>query len=93
MSVGIFVLVAVGVDVTVPVSVGVSVSEGVGVIDGVRVGIAVGASPSMMNSPITFHSSPTKICTSYVPGSHSDAGALHSVNPKPPVSPFHGMVS
>ena len=93
VSVGICVLVAVGVCVTVPVLVGVSVFEGDGVIEGVIVGIAVGASPSTTNCPMTFHSSPTKICTSYVPGSHSEAGASRSVKPKPPVSPFHGSVS
>ena len=90
---GIGVLVAVGVCVTVPVLVGVSVLVGVRVREGVIVGIAVGASPSTTNCPICFHSSPTKIWTSYVPGSQSEAGALHSVKPKPPVSPFHGMVS
>lgn len=93
VRVGLGVLVEVGVDVAVPVLVGETVREGVSVSDGVNVGIAVGASPSMMNCPMTFHSSPTKICTSYVPGSHSEAGASLSVKPKPPVSPFHGMVS
>lgn len=93
VNVGRGVLVAVGVRVTVAVLVGETVREGVGVREGVNVGIAVGASPSTMNCPICFHSNPTKICTSYVPGSHSEAGASHSVKPNPPVSPFHGMVS
>src|SRR5574339_710926 len=56
VSVGILVLVAVGVRVTVPVLVGETVREGVRVREGVIVGIAVGASPSRRNCPITFHS-------------------------------------
>jgi hypothetical protein len=92
VSVGIKVLVAVGVCVTVPVLVGVSVLVGVRVNEGVVVGIAVGASPSTMNCPICFHSNPTKTCTSYVPGSHSEAGAPIR-EAEAPVSPFHGMDS
>ena len=64
VSVGIGVLVAVGVHVAVRVSVGLTVCEGVRVNEGVVVGIAVGASPSTVNCPIRFHSSPTKIWTS-----------------------------
>ena len=96
---GVGVLVGVGDLVTVAVRVGegvaeaVAVREGVGVRLGVTVGLGVGASPSRMNCLTSFQSSPTKICTSYVPGSHSSAGASHSVNPKPPVSPSQGIVS
>lgn len=79
--VGVNVLVAVGVRVGVAVLEGVGVCDGVGVDEGVRVGIAVGASPWTRNWPTIFTSSPTKICISYVPGSHSEAGASHSVKP------------
>jgi len=81
VMVGVNVLVTVGVREGVAVLEGVGVREAVGVDEGVRVGIGVGASPSRRNCPTCFQSSPTKIWTSYVPGSHSDAGASHSVNP------------
>ena len=73
--------VTVGVREGVAVRLGVGVREAVGVEEGVRVGMAVGASPSRMNCPTCFQSNPTKIWTSYVPGSHSEAGASHSVKP------------
>lgn len=79
--VGVKVLVAVGVREGVAVRLGVGVLEALGVNEGVLVGIAVGASPSRRNCPTIFTSNPTKICTSYVPGSHSEAGASHSVKP------------
>ena len=47
----------------VGVLVSVDVEEGVIVKEGVLVGIAVGESPSRTNSPTTFNSNPTKICT------------------------------
>lgn len=78
---GVKVLVTVGVREGVAVRLGVGVREAVGVEEGVRVGIGVGASPSSRNCPTIFQSSPTKSCTSYVPGSHSEAGASHSVKP------------
>ena len=86
-------LVAVGVRVGEGVAELVAVRDGVGVRLGVTVGRGVGASPSRVNCPTCFQSRPTKICTSYVPGSHSSAGASHSVNPNPPVSPSQGIVS
>ena len=55
--------VTTGVRVEVAVRVGVAVREAVGVREGVSVGRAVGASPCRRNSPTTFHSRPTKICT------------------------------
>ena len=61
---GILVSVGRGVRVGVAVRVEVGVREAVGVEEGVAVGIAVGASPSRVNCPIRFHSSPTKIWTS-----------------------------
>src|ERR1043166_5806000 len=74
--VGEGVLVIVGVREGVAVLVDVGVREGVGVEEGVLVGTAVGASPSRVNCPTRFQSSPTKTCTTYVPGSQSDAGAF-----------------
>ena len=62
VSVGV--LLGVGVRVEVGVRVKVGVREGVIVNEGVVVGIAVGASPSRINCPTRFHSSPTKTCTS-----------------------------
>ena len=78
---GVNVLVTVGVRDGVGVLEAVGVRDAVGVEEGVLVGIAVGASPSTWNCPTIFQSSPTKICTSYVPGNHSEAGASHSVKP------------
>ena len=73
--------VCVGVRDGVRVRVAVGVGEAVDVEAGVDVGRAVGASPCRRNCPTTFQFSPAKIWTWYVPGSHSDAGASHSVNP------------
>ena len=85
MGGGVFVL--VGVDEGVRVMVGDTVGLGV------MVGIAVGGSPDTTNWPTTFHSMPTKICTVYVPGSHSEGGGAHSEYPRPPVVPSQGKVS
>jgi hypothetical protein len=61
---------AVGVALGSGVRLGVGVREGVRVKVGeivrvgLRVGEAVGGSPETMKRPTTFHSWPTKICTS-----------------------------
>ncbi|SRR6266496_3508906 len=78
VCVGVRVFVTVGVREGVAVLVDVRVRVGVGVFEDVAVGGAVGASPCKINCPTTFQSKPTKIATSYVPGSQSLAGASHS---------------
>ena len=74
------VFVALGVTVSVGVRVGVMLAVPVGglvgVIVGVEVSVRVGTgvkvgvdgSPAIVNLPDRYHTSPTKICTSYSPG-------------------------
>lgn len=81
--------VAVGRGVRVDVEVGVKVSVFVGVL----VGKEVGGIPVTSKKPETFQVNPVKICTSYVPGSHSCCSGFQSVKPRPPVSPSQGKVS
>ena len=79
VRVGVGVLVRVGV----PVGPGVGERLGVGVRlivgDKVRLGAAVGASPWMVKRPETSQFIPTKICTSYSPGSHKEGSGFQSV--------------
>lgn len=81
--------VCVGRGVRVDVAVGVKVSVFVGVL----VGKEVGGIPVTSKKPETFQVNPVKICTSYVPGSHSCCSGFQSVKPRPPVSPSQGKVS
>jgi hypothetical protein len=91
--VGVRVRVGVNVRVGVRVGVGVRVRVDPSVAVGEGLGVRVGGSPSTRKIPTTFHSSPTKICTWYSPGSHSEASGFQSVKPKPPVPPSQGLVS
>jgi len=70
---GVFVIVALGLGMLVAVSAIVA--------DGARVAVDVGGSPSTTKRPTDFHSMPTKICTSYSPGSHSWGAAIRSAYP------------
>ena len=72
---GVKVAVAVGRGVRVGVAVGVGVTVEVGVGEG----SGVGASPSTVKVPDTFHCNPAKICTSYSPGSHKCGSGFQSV--------------
>lgn len=85
--------IGVGVSVGRGVRVGVAVGVGVTVFVGVFVGKAVGGIPVISKKPETFQFKPVKICTSYVPGSHSCGSGSQSVKPRPPVSPSQGRVS
>ena len=93
VRVGVAVRVGVGVRVAVEVGDGVGINVLVGVREGVGLGGGVGASPSTRKSPEIFHSAPTKMRTSYSPGSHSQAWGFQSVNPKPTVPPSQGLLS
>lgn len=86
-----------GVETGVAVGKGVRVAVGVDVGVLVRVGVAlgfgVGASPSTVKTPAFLKTSPTKICTTYSPGSHAEGSGCQSVKPSPPDPPFQGSVS
>ncbi len=76
---GVRVRVGVRVGEGVRVGLGVRVSVGASVGLGVRLGMGVGGSPSTRKRPTTFHSVPTKICTSYSPDCQPPMGSEHSV--------------
>ena len=46
-------------------------------------GVKVGGSPVKAKLPVAFQTVPTKICTSYSPGSHSTVSLAHSATPMP----------
>ncbi len=75
---GLGVIVGAGVRLGFGVEEGEGVSVGLGVGLRVRVGVAVGGSPCKINSPTTFHSSPTKIINWYLPGSQPPSGFVQS---------------
>jgi len=83
--------VAVGVIVRVLVIVLDGVAEAVALGRGLEV--AVGGSPSRTNRPDVCQSVPTKICTSYTPGSHSGAGRSQLATATPGGKSFHEVVS
>lgn len=93
VTVDVLVRVAVGVLVRVGVLVLVGIGEDVDVRLGDGLGGGVGASPSTIKRPEMFQTFPTKICTSYSPGSHCQGSGFQSVNPKPPVPPSQGLLS
>jgi hypothetical protein len=87
LAVRVGVLVMLGVLEAVRVAVGsaVFVEVPVALLSGVAEGVfvIVGASPSNTNVPEAFHSLPTKMRTSYVPGSHFSTGCCHTADPMP----------
>lgn len=83
----------VGVRLAVAVLEAVEVGAAVGVSLGIGLGVSVGGLPSSTNRPEAFHSVPTKICTSYVPGSHSGAGLVQPATATPAGKSFQDVVS
>ncbi len=73
----------VSVGGTVKMGEGVAVGWCVALGEGVNVGVAlaggVGGRPSTVKKPDTMNLSPTKICTSYCPASHSQGFGFQSV--------------
>lgn len=68
-----------GVAVGQGVRLGEAEGIGVSVMVAVAVGMGVGGSPSIVKNPTWRHSRPTKICTWYSPGSHSEGSGSQSV--------------
>jgi hypothetical protein len=85
--------VALGLEVGAAVFEGVKVGMRVEVLVALTAGVRVGGSPINTNVPDAFHSVPTKIWTSYVPGRQSSAGCAQSVSPTPAAGSVHDLVS